>query len=1441
MYKLGADVGSTTIKVVMLDNNNRLLFSDYRRHQANITDSLAKVFKKIENQFGNVHAQYVFTGSIGMGLVEGTGIRFLQEVVAAEEIVRLMYPDTGILIDIGGEDSKIIDFNHKVFPEIRMNGNCAGGTGAFIDQMAALLDVSNQKLDELALPFEKVYSVASRCGVFAKTDVQNMLSKNIPVNHIASSIFYAVAVQVSATLLQGTEIHPKVLFSGGPLHYYESLRKAFIKVLGISEKDLIIPDHPLLLSAMGAALSAAEKDVVTTIDELSELLKRKQKDIPDNTQNLKPLFEDEKHFRDWKSVKSNQKVRFVEIDTIDKQDAFLGIDSGSTTCKIVLTNKSGEIVYSDYTKNKTDLCNTVKEALTRLGDTLKRKNIAPDIRYVVATGYGEELIRNVLNCDEGIVETLAHYKAAKYFNKDVSFILDIGGQDIKGLFIKDNIIDNIIINEACSSGCGSFVETFANSVGLKIEDFVEKACMSSKPGTLGSRCTVFMNSRVKQSLRQGVSINDISAGLAYSVVKNCFNKVLNIHDLTLLGDHIVVQGGTFRNDAILRAFEIFLGKEVIRPDRSELMGAWGCALTAIERTKGKQAGKSGFIGFEKLAELNNYTSSTISCKGCSNVCDIIKKEFGDTSKPGHEGQPDIRKTFFSGNRCEKYFSNQKGERKHKAQNIYAAKDSLLFERKLKNIEKPLFTIGIPRVLNMFENYPFWSTLFSELNIRVCLSSPSSSKYFERIAATLMSDNICFPAKLVHGHIFDLLDKKVDRIFYPLVRYEEPEYENAVNSYNCPVVTGYPDVIKSAVNPERRGVPYDTPVVVFNNTKLLYKECFNYVKQFGINQKDFLSAFEKAIKSQKDYKKDVLKIGRDIITSVRSKGNYGIILAGRPYHTDSFINHNIPQMIADMGIDVLSVDAVPEKESEGTKDVQVLSQWQYVNRLYNAAEWAAKNDNFLFVQLNSFGCGPDPIAIDEVTEILKQYGKNHTLLRIDEVSNTGPMRLRIRSLIESLGFNQKKALPVKTEREKVPPFLKTDRKRLILGPNISEYYSLFIESIFYPGKYNFKLLPASDRDSVEMGLKYVNNDICYPALLLIGDILKALKSGEYDLNNVAVALSETGGQCRASNYVPLLRKALVNAGILNVPVIAVSTTPSNYNFQPGFRVRFAESLSLSLSILIFTDALLKIYNHLVVRERIKGEAKKVFDKYILRARDNRRNFIVKNATQLIQEAIHEFSHIQVKPESEIVPEVGIVGEIFMKYNPYGNYNLEEYLTSKGVGVISSTLNTFFIESFVNVKFNHRNNIEKSNFFILEIYKLIEKRIDKYIDRVNCVLDNFHSPLFKIPRIGNLAKSAEKAVSLIHQYGEGWMLPGEIIMLAEAGIKNIICVQPFGCIANHIVAKGISKKLKELYPDLNLLIMDVDADSCEANMHNRLEYFIRNTQKAQKIKRLNAINN
>lgn len=1394
MLRLGLDIGSTTVKLVAVDNCGKVCFTRYGRHNAQMGEVVQGFLEELLNEAGDTEVSLRVTGSVGMGLSERHNLPFVQEVVAATKAVQTLYRSARTMIDIGGEDAKIVFLKDGEAEDLRMNGNCAGGTGAFIDQMAIILGITVDELNDLALKATRTYPIASRCGVFCKTDIQNLVAKNASRENIAASIFHAVAVQTVTTLAHGYDIKPPVLLCGGPLTFIPALRKAFKCYLSLNDDDIILPEHGELIPAYGTALCNMENERFEPIGSLITRLKAAPQATERAKTALPPIFENTDSYRVWQERISRCRIPLADFAG-GEQQAFIGIDSGSTTTKIVVTNERGELLYTFYKNNGGNPIETVCEGLKLL--KAKCKERGAELKFIgsCSTGYGEELIRTAFSLHSGIVETIAHYKAAHYLDPELSFILDIGGQDMKAIFVNNGIIDRIEINEACSSGCGSFIETFAKSMGYLTEEFALQACESKSPADLGTRCTVFMNSKVKQVLREGATVADISAGLAYSVVKNCLYKVMKLKDVATLGKHIVVQGGTMRNDAIVRALEILTGAEVSRCDYPELMGAFGCALYAAEH-----CGKA--ITLDDMLSMTTYTTRTINCRGCENCCEVQQYSFGNGRR------------YYSGNRCEKHFNNS-GEAKTAGQNMYELKNRLLFARKA-DITDPRMSIGIPRVLNMFEEYPFWHTLFTQCGIAVHLSGASDYSQHEESARMVMSDNICFPAKLVHSHIANLAKLGVDRIFMPFVVYEQGD-KGEQNSYNCPVVTAYSAVIKSV---EQTNIPIDSPAISFKDERLLYKQCKSYLQSLGLSPGVIADAFIKAKKEQAAYQQEIAGQNKKALCRAQMVGQLSILLAGRPYHTDPLIQHKVSNMLSEMGITVLTEDIVRGEEVD-IKETHFLAQWSYPNRIMRSAKWCAQQDDDVqFVQMTSFGCGPDAFIVDEVRDLLLRHNRAYTLLKLDDINNIGSMKLRVRSLVESLRMaNGNREKRTAKEFVTTPAYDDNYRQRKILIPFFTPFISPLLPAIMRVAGYDTECLPMSNEQSSEWGLKYANNEVCYPATLVVGDIIKAFKEGRHNPSEVAVGITQTGGQCRASNYLPMLKKALVDAGYSDTPVISLTFGDELDNNQPALKINWMKMLPVALRAVLYSDAINKLYHAAAVREKESGAAATLRDIYLQTGAE----LIEKGKSQELYKhlgmAVEEFASICLDKR---LPKVGVVGEIYLKFNDFAQRGIVDWLAEQEVEVVAPALTDFFTQTFVNRKANVAAQIKKrevTDYLVNLGYHLVRSEIRK----VNKICSKFRwfTPFGDIFHEAELAKNV---ITLNAQFGEGWLLPGEIISYAESGVNSVISLQPFGCIANHIVSKGIEKRIKRLYPAINLLSLDFDSGVSDVNIKNRLLLFI-----------------
>jgi predicted CoA-substrate-specific enzyme activase len=1412
IFHAGLDIGSTTAKLVLTDAAGRLIFSRYQRHYARIMDTVSGFLSRVLADLGDGPMHLSLTGSAGMGLSQELDLPFVQEVIATHEVVREAYPDVRTVVDIGGEDSKMIFLSPDRPPDIRMNGSCAGGTGAFIDQLAALLNCTPGDLNDLASRHTGVYPIASRCGVFAKTDVQNLLSRNVPVADIAASVFHAVAIQCLNTLSRGCDIRPKLLLCGGVFAFLPELVNAFLRTLDLSTADLVTPDEPALLPAIGAAMVSRRHDVIRPVSDLLEAMNRKQARPRVRDNRLPPLFTTKNDRNTWEQNLLQTKIPRTPLSDYAGTHCFLGVDSGSTTTKIIALGTGNQVLFSWYRNNEGNPIRAVVQGLSALRDEIQTHHPQLIIAKTAVTGYGEDLIRTAFGMDMGLVETIAHFEAAKHMDPEVSFILDIGGQDMKAMFIHHGAICRIELNEACSSGCGSFIETFAGSLGYRVHRFADLAMEAVSPCDLGTRCTVFMNSRVKQALRENATVADISAGLSYAVVKNCLFKVLKLTDMTEMGTRIVLQGGACRNPSIVRALEILADVRIVRSDMPEMMGAFGAALAAKQSADtGQDQPLTAFTAIDHLESIAGFNTRQVVCHGCENACSVTRFLFSNG------------RSFYSGNRCEKIFGSKGRHKKEKGFDFADFKYRFLFDRNLSPHTTPKWTVGIPRCLNFYENFAFWHAFFVHCGINVVISGPSTMAMSDTAKGSIMSDNICFPAKLANAHVLDLVHKGVDRIFYPLVIYEHDEFQKVVNTFNCPIVSSYTDVIDSSLDHRtRKGIPLDKPVITFKDEALLAKACVAYLRPLGVDGARVRAAVKKGLAAQQGYKNTVRAKGALLVRQAKQDQRLLVVLCGRPYHIDPLINQKIPRILTGFGVDFITEDAVPDTGDSDFSAMQVLTQWAYPNRLYHAASWVARQpDHVQLVQLNSFGCGPDAVALEENRQILEAGGKNLTLVKVDDISSTGSVRLRIRSMVESLLRQDREPRLDRRRggRKTTPHFEKKDRQRKIIAPFFADNYSGYLPPVFQTAGYEIEILPPPDRVSVETGLRYAGNDICYPAVLVTGDIIKALKSGRYDPETIAVGITQTGGQCRASNYLALIRKAMVAAGYDQIPVISV-TSAQGLTHQPGFDINWLKLLKLMFVTTMYADCIAKMYYATAVREVHAGTASHLRQKYIaaahpcILARDYGRFF------SLLDAAVTEFNRVEI--HDQVAGKIGIVGEIYIKYNAFGNQFLAEFLMENHVEPVIPPILDFFIQDFVNYRENIRAHIRHRKFtdilgwFIETFLNTFHRKID---DRFRHF--RFYTPFHDIRKV---ADKAGKILSLVNQFGEGWLIPGEIACLAEDGVTHVVSVQPFGCIANHIVSKGVEKRIKALYPDMNLLYLDFDAGTSEVNIRNRLHFMV-----------------
>ena len=1398
---VGLDVGSTTVKIVVMNDNLETIYCDYQRHFSDTKNTVCNVLSSLADKYPDSEFTIALTGSGAMSASKFLDLPFLQEVVSCIRAVETYIPQTDVVIELGGEDAKIIYFDKSI--EQRMNGTCAGGTGAFIDQMASLLHTDPTGLNELAKNHKMIYPIASRCGVFAKTDIQPLLNEGAAKEDIAASIFQAVVNQTISGLACGRPIRGKVAFLGGPLNYLSELRNRFIETLHLTDEEIIIPEEAHLLVAKGAAIDSVSAHLITAqkLRSKIEVLKASH----DDTSNpLSPLFSIDAEYDEFKQRHEKDTVEKADLKTYSG-NAYVGIDAGSTTTKLVLIDDEGRLLYSLYNSNEGNPLQSVIKMLRQLYSELPE---AVTIRYSGVTGYGEKLIQTALNVDLNEIETIAHYTAAKKFMPNVTSIVDIGGQDMKYIKMKNGAIDNIMLNEACSSGCGSFIETFAKSLGLSIDEFVKAAIEARRPVDLGSRCTVFMNSKIKQAQKEGYSVGDISAGLSYSVIKNAIQKVMKVRDVKTLGDHIVVQGGTFYNDAVLRAFELIVGKNVVRPDIAGLMGAYGVALLAKEQyeTNLDMEYKSTISKPEDLDSLK-IDISHIRCNGCENHCLLTINKFSNGSK------------YISGNRCE----NGAGivDKKTELPNLVKYKFERIFGyTPLDEKDATRGTIGIPRVLNMYEDYPFWFTFLTNLGFKVVLSEKSNRKTYEKGMESMPSESVCFPAKLSHGHIISLIDQGIKTIFYPCMPYSRKEYEKADNHYNCPIVISYSEVLKNNVEELKdKNIKFINPFLPFDQ-KNLVKTILELPEfaEYNFTKKELMIAAKKAEEEYQKCRDDIHKKGEETVKYIDENNLRGIVLSGRPYHVDPEVNHGIDTLITSLGLCVLTEDSIANL-AEAKRPIRVVDQWMFHSRLYAAAEFVGKHDNLELVQLNSFGCGVDAVTTDQVEEILTSYGKMYTLIKIDEINNLGAVRIRIRSLLASMNKRMKnKDLQKGNGSYEIHKKIFTKDMRdeyTILIPQMAPVHFELLEAAVRSCGYKVELLRNCTNHTVETGLKYVNNDACYPSILVTGQMIEALESGKYDLNKTALIMSQTGGGCRATNYIGFIRKALKDAGFENVPVISFNVV--GMEKMPGFKITLPLIEKL-LKMVVYADLLQKMLTKNRAYEVHKGESQKLFDEWMEKCKKLLDKSSLKEFKKSIYDIVDDFEKIELDTSIQ-KPKVGIVGEVLIKYHPFGNNFVADKLEEEGAEVV---LPDFM--GFVKFIATHKitfNQLIKTDKLKAKLFKTAIKLIDILEKDERIALSHSKKGYLQPCDIWELEDKVKDILSIGNQTGEGWFLTAEMVEYIEHGIPNIVCVQPFACLPNHVVGKGVIKTIRNTYPDANISPIDYDPGASEANQTNRIK--------------------
>lgn len=1393
--KLGIDIGSTTVKLVVIDENNQIQFHRYERHMSKILEKFAELVAELYNIYPESKMRTAITGSGGLTLAKILGVHFAQEVVACSSAVETLIPQTDVAIELGGEDAKITFYGQTV--EQRMNGTCAGGTGAFIDQMAVLLNTDAGGLNEAAKQQNMIYPIAARCGVFAKTDIQPLINEGASIEDLSASIFQAVVNQTISGLACGRTIKGNVAFLGGPLSYFSELRKRFIETLGLVENQVIFPEDSKYFVAIGAAMLAENKEE-KSIKELMEALNNMDSSAMNETKHIEPLFRNEDEYREFKERHDRNKIKREDIKKSSGR-VYLGIDAGSTTTKAAVIDDQKNLLFSFYRGNEGNPIKAVMEMLHKLYRELPA---TAHIANATVTGYGEGLIKAAFKVDLGEIETMAHYKGAEEFLPGVDFILDIGGQDMKCMKIKDNAIYNIMLNEACSSGCGSFIETYAKSLQMNTRDFAKEALFSKSPVDLGTRCTVFMNSKVKQAQKEGATIGDISAGLSYSVIKNALYKVIKLRNKEEAGEQIVVQGGTFLNEAVLRSLEKVIDKNVVRPDIAGIMGAFGAALIAKERYV--EGTESAIIGLEEM-DTFSVNNSHARCGSCENRCLLTINRFNDGTK------------FITGNRCEKGEGKEKSE--SSIPDLYDYKYKRLFLYSPLPLNKAYRgTVGIPRVLNMYENYPFWHTFFTKLNFKVVLSPSSTKEIYESGMETIASDTACYPAKLVHGHVKWLANNGVDWIFYPCINYERMEDKESSNHYNCPIVATYPEVIANNMDDvlAEKNVSFYHPFLPYDNDMKLSAEIGKLLSQFGINPYEVMNAVTVARREDRRFKDDIKKQGEYALKYARKHGKKAVVLAGRPYHLDPEINHGMNKLISSFDMVVLTEDSVAHM-GKLPRPIRVLDQWVYHSRLYKAAKFVGSTDDVEIVQLNSFGCGLDAVTTDQVEEITRSHNKLYTVLKIDEGNNLGAAKIRIRSLKAAMEEREKNKI---CHEENDEPYRRVIFEKsmkdeyTVLVPQMSPIHFQFLETAMKKEGYNTVLLPPVDNYAVEEGLKYINNDACYPTIVSLGQIISYLKNGKLNLNKTAIFMSQTGGGCRASNYVALLRKALKDLEMEQIPVVSVNVAGLETN--PGFKITLPMVKRIMMGF-VYGDLFMKVLYATRPYEKNPGSADALAEKYSRLARRNISNGSTVLFRRILKKIVEAFDELPLT-EGLNKPKVGVVGEILVKYHPTANNDIVGLIEQEGGEAVVLDLMDFFLYGMYSKAFNY--DYLSGSYKTMILNKCAIWLLEKFRKPARKALENskrFQPPAF----IEETAQKAMEIVSLGNQCGEGWLLTGEMVELIDNEVENVICLQPFACLPNHVTGKGMMKALRKRNPRANIVAIDYDPGASDVNQLNRIK--------------------
>ena len=1696
-YLIGMDVGSTTTKIVVLrQSDEEIVYSEYARHHAELARSVCTLLEHGKESIpAGSSLQIAFTGSGSKPLADAAGVPFVQEVVANSLAVMKYYPTARTAIELGGQDAKVIFFRRSrkagrlEVSDMRMNGSCAGGTGAFIDEIAALLQVKPEDYESLAERGTQLYDISGRCGVYAKTDIQPLLNQGVRKEDIALSALHAISKQTIGGLAQGLTMAPPIIFEGGPLCFHPTLVQAFREKLELKDEDILIPEQPELMVALGASLYAGTPaaaggnfDIDRCIYRIRALIGRR--DVDEESSKAGPFFASEEEYQAFlrRHPLYEDKHIFRKLDTGTSADCYLGVDCGSTTTKFVLLDEKERILYSFYANNGGDPISVLRKGLLEMEEKFAREGITLHVRGMATTGYGELLAAKAFRADTHIVETVAHARASAKYLEDATFILDIGGQDMKAIWLDDGIITDIVVNEACSAGCGSFLENFAKNMGVSTTEIAERAFKAEHPAVLGSRCTVFMNSRIITEQKNGREVNDILAGLCRSIIENVFTKVIRISSLDSLGDRIVVQGGTFCNDAVLCAIEQYIGREVVRAPYPGLMGAIGAAHTAMEKVRRTNAQSSSFIGFDALHAFTFTQVNGLVCSGCQNHCrrSVVTFSTGDTWITGNRCE---RGSILNPGELEAFLASQEhiqeekpvqkalpahrtismqseeegesepsaagpaasgpsqrqaetpAEHKHSesvldkvtvavkdtaataadrvsaavkdtaataadrvstavtdtaasAANMVAAavaetaataadtavsaadrvtetvrvkassaadkvthtvkdtaasavnkvpaavkdtaasaadrvtaavkntasaasgvkkavserdakknaasasgtpkkkkrgtdlfkvrKTFLLREYPFRQVDsRKNITIGLPLVLAYWETLPFWKTFWSALGFDVLVSPESTRPIYEKGLHAVTSDTECFPAKLVHGHIRWLEQNGADRIFFPSISTRKSENTESTSVSMCGIVKGFPLVIKNSDNPEDRGdVKYDVPVFFWYTDADRERQLSIFMKDtFGIPAKIVRKAIREGQSAQDTYREKLLEQGQKVLDGIRkapAEAPGAVVLAARPYQNDDLVNHNIPEMFIEQGISVLTADSIPGLDRIDLSKSRLDVVNNYHARMLGSAIYAARHPNLEYVQIVSFGCGHDAYLSDEIIRLMKEIaGKTPLILKVDESDIRGPLSIRVRSFISSVKMKRRKALQLQmlsarkrredpdavpvfpaqrqdiSELKKGVPaprpfrpgevrdlpdpypqkFLKEDiEDSVVFVPNTSHAFSRLMAAVFAAQKVHTVPLPIGRERAIELGKRYVHNDICFPAQVVIGEALQALEDPQYEGMKKAVMMGKYIGCCRLTHYGALLRKALDDAGHTDVPIIT-NDDVDYHNLHPGFKLNLQASIKIAFALPMI-DALEDLLRKMRPYETVEGIADKTFEKALDVLMDAIEHGGVGKMKKGFEKAIRLMKKVPYD-RSDPRPTVLIVGEYLLNFHPGANHDIEAYLEKNGFEIIEAKMadviqKTYFVRREQAKDYGVKKSIVERGYL-----DLVEQIFNTSHDFVASVAKQH--PLFEpAAKLTDVAKASDPIIPRAYDSGEGILIPAEIIERAREGCRAFVILQPFGCIPNHVVGRGISRRLKEMFPDIQLLPLDYDPDVSFVNVENRLQMLIMNMQ-------------